>query len=944
MSNRRGNSGDRPTPRKPKVPLPVVARSEGRLRREQVDEQSDPSSRPVRGRTSTIARPVSRRQQGDAASLRRFLILSTLGLALAISLSAFIVYVFNRPPNVPLIARLSTSKSNILGEHPAAVLFRQSKNEASSRAESPPNRERSFRFMDFENESSIGTAGGRNRNVVLFYFNGIVTTDPNESDSVQLWFDDNSFSTASRDRTSVDLKSLLLDISTSKKLSSSAHALVILDVAPPAVTTNLGDLVFPAKAIQGIFEKMPDENKKRLSVLLPSSQGEESWIAPELGSSVFGHFASQGIETGFGDPALTIKTYADKVAEQVAGWVKLKRSATQSPWLLTSKEDFSNFKLFTSFFKTPEFTPPIRVEYGTRTEKLAGLWSDFDQLKGYRWLDPVLYGSIESQLLILEDIAETPGNLAQRVEQIKESFVDLKSRWKPTLRPSLIESRFYQELGLDTRTRFSSESIQGTLEGNLDVSRKSRDDQAILLWNTWYKVASEGGAQNWRKEFQPSTMKARLDSLGAAEKVEWLEIQFGRILCDASPFNPSNEDDSHIRATAKLIKAFGDLQTIATTTKAFGTSDPKPTRVPWERTRLMQEDFNNIEARFLELVDHFIVQDYKKALSEHSPLLEHIVSLQAKANQIDEAIEFRDRVLYEAPHLLAFLLREYRYIAVDQPSNEEAKKTGIAKFEQIKSMLKPARDIEKKLREERVVELPQVTVEEWDKLIAAELSDKTLLRGENLDSRTIRVYRASLRTPFIKTTDRKDRYRSMSDFYAKGPLLATASNEEDKPVNQTVQVLEMPLELKDESFRFSKEQIDLSTDSSMRSRIFRLSRLYEKPASSESGDNNRGVLRVELENQEKAFLAWQQYRHYVKRFGAGELPTDPEDYYFRQIAKAYSTPLFVNDKSSSAIQDDDDAWNPAKDAFKKLRDSGGERSEDRTTITIQDSSHWKARS
>lgn len=943
MSNRRGNSGDGPSPRKPKVPLPVVSRSEGRLRRDEVDEQANSSTRTARGRTSTISRPVSRGRQGESASLRRFLILSALGLALAVSLGGFIVYVFGRPGNVPLVARLSTSESpNVLGEQPASTLFQSQKDEFS-RTGSQPSKGSSFRFIKIEDasvlESKIPKAGGRNGNVVIFYFNGIVTIDSNKSDSVQLWFDDISFSTSSRDRTAVDLKTLLSEIS--KNLSSSAHALVILDVAPPTVTTNLGDLEFPADAIKRIF-MMEDVNNKRLSVLLPCNHGEESWIAPELGSSVFGHFAAEGIETGFGNRELTIETYAEEVKNKVSGWVGSNRYATQSPLLLTPEDvDYSKFKLFSYFFNPPPATPPNPVKYESRTKDIGDLWNKFDQLKGYRWLDPVLYGSIESQLLILEDVAETNGDSwKERLKQINKSFEELRSRWQPIHRPSLIETRFYHQLGLETKTSFSNKSLQGTLEGDLDLSGNSRDDIALRLWNAWHVVAKKDEASAWQKEFSSNTMKERLNALGEPTKqIEWLEIQFGRILCDASS---SNDDDSRAGAVAKLIRAFGDLQSIATTTEAFGTRETRPTRVPWERTRLMQDDFNKIEERFLESVDYFIVQDYKKAIGELDPLLVDIETLRTKANQIDEAIEFRDRVLYEAPHLMAFLVRKHRYTSIDQKSIDGATPEWLDKFKEIKRMFDTAKDIEKKLEKTSVAFLPPVKLENWDRLIDRELSDKMLEIGWGEDSKTIRIYRAALRSTFVTTAARQDWHNKLTTDFQK----TNDTKEGDTTQVTNSKVFELPSELKEELgallFRLSERNIFKAMENPSRSELFYLTRFYEKPASSESGSDKRGVLRDELASQENDFLAWQQSRNYLNRFGAGELPDDPEGYYFRTVAMTYRTPSFIPEQSPSLPVDSDQDWIPTKNAFVELRKSKPQEvSDNETTIMIQDSQLWK---
>jgi hypothetical protein len=942
MANRRGNSDDRPNPRKPKVPLPVVGRSEGRLRRERDDGQADSSSRPARGRTSTISRPVARGGQGDYASLKRFVFLSTLGLALTISLALFIQFVFGKPDIVPLVARLSNSeRPNVFGEHPASALFQTASEQKGSKSGARLNKRNSFDITNIENvlslENKIPKAGGRNGNIIVFYLNGIVTADSNDSDSVQLWLDDASFATSSQEQKAIDLKTLLSDISS--KLSGSTHALVILDVAPPSVTTNLGDLEFPTNAIQKIFE-MEDVNNQRLSILLPCDQSQESWIAPELGSSVFGHFSAEGLETGFNDPELSIRTYANEVTRKVSEWVRLNRYATQSPVLLTSeKVELTNFKLFARFFAPPQPTPPEAIDYQSRTEALTKLWGAFTKLKGYRWLDPVLYGCIESQFLILEDIAETTGtSWAERIRQIEKDMEELQTRWKSTPRPSLIESRFYQQLGLKTSTSFSIELPGKTLEGEVNTVGIASHDKAILLWNTWYKVASEGGASDWREEFSPTRMKERLNDLGPTEQIEWLEIQFGRILCDGAF---ANADDSRAEAIAKLIKAFGDLQTIATKSKAFGTREVNPTRVPWERTRLMQNDFDDLETRLLESVDHFIVSNYKEVINRLEDLKSDIDAIKKDADNIDEVIEFRDRVIYEAPHLLAFLLREHRYLAIEQRSNDNASPQWEEKFKEIKSKLAQARDVEKKLDEANIKGLQNVSIEEWAGLIDSALSDITLESGQGEDSRTIRVYRAALRSPFITTSKREKWYAALSEIFKKSNTAEGEATTEFATSN----VFKLSNELKEELgsllFRLSEKNVDLSAAAQSRSQLFRLSRFYKKPMGSNQAADDRGSLRSTLMQQEKTFLEWQQLRCYRSRFGAGKLPDEPEEYYFRKLAKSYSNPLFIPDKSTVPTPVDvEDSWKSARNSFAELQKSKVDLSENETKITIQDSKSW----
>jgi hypothetical protein len=377
--------------------------------------------------------------------------------------------------------------------------------------------------------------------------------------------------------------------------------------------------------------------------------------------------------------------------------------------------------LFARFFAPPQPTLPNAVDYQSRSLSLSERWDDFEKLKGYRWLDPVLYGSIESQLLILEDIAETTGeSWEEREKQIKKDMEELQTRWKPTYRPSLIEASFYQQLGLRTSTNFSSELLGKTLEMDLNNSGLARDDKAILLWNTWYKVASKDVASDWREEFSPTRMKERLLDLGPTEQVEWLEIQFVKILCDGSV---ANSDDSRGEAIAKLIKAFGDLQTVATKSKPFGTREFNSTRVPWERTKLMQNDFDDLESRLLESVDHFIVSNYREVINRLEDLQSDIDAIKGDADEIDEAIEFRDRVIYEAPHLLAFLLREHRYLAIEKTSTGSTGPQWEEKFREIKSKLVQARDVEKKLKEADVKGLQRVSVQEWVGLIDSALSE-----------------------------------------------------------------------------------------------------------------------------------------------------------------------------------------------------------------------------
>ncbi|MEY4567271.1 MAG: hypothetical protein RLY14_2241, partial [Planctomycetota bacterium] len=130
-----------------------------------------------------------------------------------------------------------------------------------------------------------------------------------------------------------------------EKIKPSGTAVVLLDVIADVRTLKLVDYEHPQQSvgqfwnfgneIENAWKKVTDnkgvkDSKKNLVVLTTSitkdSEGEQNWIAPEVGGSVLQNFAMEALCTTKvdkdGDRWVTISEFGDYIDKKVADWVK----------------------------------------------------------------------------------------------------------------------------------------------------------------------------------------------------------------------------------------------------------------------------------------------------------------------------------------------------------------------------------------------------------------------------------------------------------------------------------------------------------------------------------------------------------------------------------------------------------------------------------------------
>jgi hypothetical protein len=975
MSDWRENkNGKKEKPKKP-TPMPVVPRkpkaespsSDWRNRAGTPLSGSSTASSSSRNWTKNSGKQSA----PELGSLKRATRLAAIGGAIAASIFGFVLYIFSLASPIPVIASVDESESQQTGIAAYADTTRKRFSESSNlfRALSFADRDEDSNYLlraimesksewlkEIRNNAKSTLAknyigpkhligGGPNANLVAFYFQGVIARDADGR--WQLLAEGANPFDEQGNREGVELAELFRSLAES--VAPSSLAFITLDVSPPSVVNNLGDLHFPAQEIEAAWRSIGAELSDRLMVLLPCEDGQENWIAPELSSSVFGHFVFEGLATGFGRRDLTAKTFPTLISDSVRNWVSQNRRAVQQPKILSSLTDdqLDRFKFYRFLTLMPKNTTPVNSS-GTmkgRFEELDRYWNMFSKLGAYASVDPVLYGHLESSLVAMENVAESASSVSwgKRTDQFKEDMKRAEANWITTRKVSLMEAAFHQQLNrcnFFTETLLLKDAVPQTLASLTDTKRsadwKSRDDRAMALWQLLEATAASNDATRWNALFTPTALEQALGFVGEPNggQPEWIEIQLCRTL--HREMDPRNADDDCSKAMAKLLHCFSELQ------RATCTSYRNIPCLPYEKAAWIQDEVFDIDRRFHSAFDAFCANDWRTAVTVLEQVLQPngpMQALRSKAETLDQSMYARDETLRDVPHLLGLLMRTARYSSMNA---EQVKKYA----EQLAELLHSAKTTESKLANPRAGAIEEAV---WFRSLIPLRSE--ILRisrpiaqdGAPTHDASIRDYRTALRYPSLELADRKQYHQHIANFYAEEKRLDQTSNAlgtESSVIHTPRSVAQHFLAALE---RFSTNDRDIYQSiatSDLRSSSWPIPK--REPASNSKLDMDKRQQTYQLAARIKSYTSsfadkglshqdapWrspmdfgtlceleycdlQMSRLYEARWGNGKFSDNSESLYFRQLAKQYQVPPSDRTASFAANPDVSKRWEQAK--------------------------------
>jgi hypothetical protein len=514
-----------------------------------------------------------------------------------------------------------------------------------------------------------------------------------------------------------------------------------LDLKPPTVVTNLGDLEFPKADLENAFRSLTDEQKHKLCVCLPCDSGQESWYAPEYKSSVFAHFFWKGISSGFdnSDRKWTLGEFKSSLQKQVSQWVGQHRFAQQTPTFLmsdlTEKNEDKLFVVETTGGKSqPSSGESVRALLTTPYQSLEGMWNDYASLQHCLYSNPLQYATIESGLIQMEDLAEHASDKAWAdfEGRVKEVIEELKKSSKFDRRVSLVEARQHGKL-LNDASAFSDSS----------------DDECLRVWNQLEAVAQSTDQGKWSEAFKKSSLqeaitKCRLDPKRIP--TEWLEVRLLKLIDESMGDKP--DDQKSAEAIAGLVRMSSSLNSIA--------YDPLLELSSWN-----QKKWSEFESRFAESFDHFFANEWDTCIRKLAAMQKDFDLFSERCKLLKTAMRTRDEALWLVPHLLAAQMRMSRHVVSEEGKMPEVEEIGklLQKAIALRDLLSDEQaSIEEKLKSEGETRLASM------KSKLTETFSEVVRKGEE-DAETLPISRIALRWPLLSPEIRKSLHRRLTTLY-----------------------------------------------------------------------------------------------------------------------------------------------------------------------------------
>ncbi len=726
----------------------------------------------------------------STSGLRKAILLAGLAIAISVLFYFYWVFVFKIDPRLPVIVSIapdyttidlgqSTFRNHELGfEQKFVHVLPEPQKSVSGATRKLESDERfleearknnkwgadwSFLNPYQKGESLVG--GGPSRRVTAYFVSSLIARetapDVAESDIVEdgsskekwvlLTKDDAPFDSSTDKLLTVNL--LLERIA--NRTASGSLALVVLDVKPPSVVTNLGDLEFPKADLEDAFRSLTDEQKNKLCVCLPCDSGQESWHAPEFKSSVFAHFFWKGVSTGFdnSDRKWTLGEFKNSLQKQVSQWVAQHRFAKQTPMFLMSDVTQKNEDtLFVVETTGGEGQLPsgenVKTLLATRYQSLEGLWDDYASLQHCLYSNPLQYATIESGLIQMEDLAECASDKAwtEFEGRVKDVIEEIKKSSKFDRCVSLIEARQHRNF-LNDSSAFSDSS----------------DDECLKVWNRLEAIARNKDQGKWSEAFKKSSLQEAIRECTLDPKrvpTEWLEVRLLKLIHES--MGDKSDGQTSAEAIAGLIRMSANLSSIA--------YDPCVELSSWNRMKC-----NEFESRFAESFDHFFANELDTCITKLANMQKDFDVFSEKCKLLKSAMRTRDESLWLVPHLLSAQMRMSRHVV-----SEEGK---ISEVEEIGKLLQEAIALRDLLSDEQASFEEKLKSEAETKLTAlksklTETFSEVVRKGEE-DAETLPISRIALRWPLLSPVIRKSLHSRLATLYGapKDDNASSVSNQ-----------------------------------------------------------------------------------------------------------------------------------------------------------------------
>jgi hypothetical protein len=631
--NARGTSGK---------PGSSAAEEKGSKRRE--SGWQGRSSRTTRAAVSGTGRP--NRTEG-AWSTRHPWLAVLLGLLSLISVASFLLTIFLKSPKLPIVA----IKSDISPDGRIDLAFDPLWDlEPLRGAKHVEPREidlTSFKDVEgtswkdqlpseYRTKNGMLAGGGPSRRVTLF----LVSTTYVRKDG-RIWlvtgnnggndpFNDKPTEGAKSSET-VALNDLLEAIG--KAIDPKSYAWIALDIHPGVPVSNLADVSFPIQEIEKEFNGLEEPLRERLFVTLPCSEGQNNLLSPILQKSIFSHFFTKGLATGFRNDRLftlrnliashTLQQFHDQLANQVSNWTSRYLHASQTPKLLGPTPEKTAVKVLSTanvntrveVKKFPDESPDIPNQTIADSQSLLNHWEKMTQpsseseLDSHEWRYSPLETARKEALLILAEQTRSWSKAKVLVGRIKKELMDADAEPAP------------------------SRSQQWSLwePGH----QKNKDHQK---WNKLVKCEPDEVVENLR-EFVD---QGNADLRGQEPFMEWV---FAKSLRDAidwiDPAAPSDDADGAIKeCLTNLINNFDLLQEIA-----YGYQP--------EVLHVAGDTLLEREKEFLDAYDLFVQQNFQECKTSIDRDRGKLNELRNQSELFERAFAIQKDFLHAAPHLLA---------------------------------------------------------------------------------------------------------------------------------------------------------------------------------------------------------------------------------------------------------------------------------------------------
>ncbi|MBX3421523.1 MAG: VWA domain-containing protein [Pirellulaceae bacterium] len=495
------------------------------------------------------------------------------------------------------------------------------------------------------------------------------------------------------ERALVDLKQVLENFVQAVAKKPHAYSWVILDLRLPSVAGGLGNMN-PCwrTAATTVLERMDPQLRKRLIVTLPADDGQASWLAPEYSASFFGHHIFKLLDAPrrgawyrrIWRGALSLEEFRNRLHDEVSTDVANHRVAIQTPvWL--PAENLQEYQSMGLVAGNRAYYSSVAMEYGNQIEKLDQYWKKFSKYtSAFHW-DPVGYAKVESQLLAMEELVlHSPGSFGAAAMRVDDALDKLYCP-PVEMNVSLIEDDqrrdFYKHMSDSMMLSAPNAQLldpdfwkKPDSEPPKPLELTAEVDKQRLVWQVYLNRAVAGG-----KERQDAFTKARLtDALRWVDPglVEASSVAAGRVpieiyllqrmLIDIDwEANSENQQSWRPDACAQAIQTFDVLQRLGT--------QPDPEIDCWISTRIGQW-----EPEFLRSLDQLLAGQYQQADRELKKLHMSLGELHAQAETWAREAAASRELLYLAPHLLGWLLKESQITEDLTAVRQQLEELGVA--------------------------------------------------------------------------------------------------------------------------------------------------------------------------------------------------------------------------------------------------------------------------